>query len=32
LCLLQPIVMRDQKDPGQFYVLVMFESEEKARA
>ncbi|HYA68052.1 MAG TPA: antibiotic biosynthesis monooxygenase, partial [Acidimicrobiales bacterium] len=30
--LLRSIVMRDQKDPGQFYVLVMFESEEKARA
>jgi hypothetical protein len=30
--LLRSIVMRDQKDPGQFYVLVVFESEEKARA
>ena len=24
--------MRDQKDPSQLYVLVVFESEEKARA
>jgi hypothetical protein len=30
--LLRSIVMWDQKDPGQFYVLVVFESEEKARA
>jgi quinol monooxygenase YgiN len=30
--LLRSIVMLDQKDPGQFYVLVVFESEEKARA
>jgi quinol monooxygenase YgiN len=30
--LLRTLVMRDQKDPGQVYVLVVFESEEKARA
>ena len=30
--LLRTIVMRDQKDPDQLYTLVVFESEEKARA
>ena len=30
--LLRTITMRDQSDPSQFYVLVVFESEEKARA
>lgn len=30
--LLQTIVMQDQKDPSQAYVLVVFESEEHARA
>jgi quinol monooxygenase YgiN len=30
--LLRTIVMRDQKEPDQFYTLVVFESEEKARA
>ncbi len=30
--LLRTIVMRDQKDPSQAYTLVLFESEEKARA
>jgi quinol monooxygenase YgiN len=30
--LVRTLVMRDQKDPGQVYVLVVFESEEKARA
>ena len=30
--LLQTMTMRDQSDPSQFYVLVIFESEEKARA
>jgi hypothetical protein len=30
--LLRTIVMQDQKDPDQFYTLVVFESEEKARA
>ena len=30
--LLRTIVMRDQKDPSQAYTLVVFESEEKARA
>jgi len=29
--LLRTMVMRDQKDSGQFYVLVVFENEEKAR-
>jgi len=30
--LLRTILMRDQKDPDQFYTLVVFDSEEKARA
>jgi quinol monooxygenase YgiN len=30
--LLRTIVMQDQKNPDQFYTLVVFESEEKARA
>ena len=30
--LLRTMIMQDQKDPGQFYTLVVFESEEKARA
>jgi quinol monooxygenase YgiN len=30
--LLQTIVMQDQKDAHQFYTLVVFDSEEKARA
>ena len=30
--LLRTIVMQDQKDPDQLYTLVVFESEEKARA
>ena len=30
--LLRTMTMRDQSDPSQFYVLVIFESEEKARA
>jgi quinol monooxygenase YgiN len=30
--LLRTILMRDQKDPDQLYTLVVFESEEKARA
>lgn len=30
--LLQTIGMRDQKDPSRAYVLVVFESEERARA
>ena len=30
--LVRTLVMRDQKDPGQVYTLVVFESEEKARA
>jgi heme-degrading monooxygenase HmoA len=30
--MLRTSVMRDQKDPSWVYVLVMFESEEKARA
>lgn len=30
--LLRTIVMQDQKNPDQFYTLVLFESEEKARA
>lgn len=30
--LLRTIVMRDQKEPDQCYTLVVFESEEKARA
>jgi heme-degrading monooxygenase HmoA len=30
--LLRTMTMRDQSDPSQFYVLVVFESEEKARA
>jgi len=30
--LLRRIVMHDQRDPSQAYVLVVFESEEKARA
>jgi hypothetical protein len=29
--LLRTIVMRDQKESGQLYTLVVFESEEKAR-
>ena len=29
--LLRTMVMQDQKNPDQFYTLVMFESEEKAR-
>ena len=29
--LLRAMVMQDQKDPDQFYTLVVFESEEKAR-
>jgi heme-degrading monooxygenase HmoA len=29
--LLRTIVMRDQKDPARVFVLVVFESEEKAR-
>ena len=30
--LLRTIVMQDQSDPGHIFVLVVFESEEKARA
>jgi len=30
--LLRTMIMQDQKDPEQFYTLVVFESEEKARA
>ena len=30
--LLRSMAMRDQKDPSQVYMLVVFESEEKARA
>ena len=30
--LLRTIVMQDQKDPARVFVLVVFESEEKARA
>jgi heme-degrading monooxygenase HmoA len=30
--LLRTMTMRDQSDPSQVYVLVVFESEEKARA
>jgi heme-degrading monooxygenase HmoA len=30
--LLRTIVMQDQKDPARLLVLVLFESEEKARA
>ena len=30
--LLRTIVMEDQKDPAHVFVLVVFESEEKARA
>ena len=30
--LVRTIVMQDQHDPDQVYVLVVFESEEKARA
>jgi hypothetical protein len=30
--LVRTLVMRDQKDPSQVYTLVVFESEEKARA
>jgi quinol monooxygenase YgiN len=30
--LLRTMIMEDQKDPDQFYTLVVFESEEKARA
>ena len=30
--LLRTIVMRSQSDPAQVFVLVLFESEEKARA
>jgi hypothetical protein len=30
--LLRSITMRDQKDPGRIFTLVVFESEEKARA
>ena len=30
--LLRTLTMRDQSDPSQVYVLVVFESEEKARA
>lgn len=30
--LLRTLVMHDQKDPSQIYALVVFESEEKARA
>jgi Antibiotic biosynthesis monooxygenase len=29
---LRTMVMQDQQDPDQFYSLVVFESEEKARA
>jgi len=30
--LLRTMIMQDQKDPDLFYTLVVFESEEKARA
>ena len=30
--LVRTLVMHDQKDPSQVYALVVFESEEKARA
>ena len=30
--LLRTILMRDQKDPDQLFTLVVFESEDKARA
>lgn len=30
--LVRTLMMRDQKDPSQVYALVVFESEEKARA
>ena len=30
--LVRTLMMSDQKDPGQVYTLVVFESEEKARA
>lgn len=30
--LLRTMIMQDQKNPAQFYTLVVFESEEKARA
>lgn len=30
--LVRTMTMRDQSDPNQYYVLVVFESEEKARA
>ena len=30
--LLRTMIMQDQKEPDQFYTLVVFESEEKARA
>jgi len=30
--LLRTMGMHDQKDPSQLYILVVFESEEKARA
>ena len=30
--LVRTLVMRDQKDPSQVYALVVFDSEEKARA
>jgi hypothetical protein len=30
--LLRTMIMQDQKDPEQFFTLVVFESEEKARA
>jgi quinol monooxygenase YgiN len=30
--LVRTLVMHDQKDPGQVYALVVFESEAKARA
>lgn len=29
--LLQTVVMRSEKDPGEVFVLVVFDSEEKAR-
>ena len=29
--LLRTMIMQDQKDPGQYYTLAVFESEEKAR-
>ena len=30
--LVRTLIMHDQKDPGQVYVLVVFDSEEQARA